>query len=104
MKKVTVTVVVDKWGTHKKGDTLELPLSTARAVAKHGKIEYDGMADEDEHASETGDTSLKVKAAIAIKAIEKMDSVDEIETYTENDERTSVIKAASDRIAELTAE
>ena len=104
MKKVTVTVVVEKWGKYKEGDTLDLPVTTARAVAKHGKIEYDGMEEDDDEGENAGDTSLSVKAAAAIAAIKKMGSVDEIEAYTETDERESVIKAATARIAELSAE
>lgn len=105
MKKVTVTVVASTWGNYKKGDKIEMPASTAKAVASHKVIEYDGMInDEDEEGEGTGDTSLSVKANAAIAAIKNMDSVDEIEAYTDNDERESVIKAATARIAELNAE
>ena len=34
-----VKVIVPKFGTYKAGDEIEMHESTARAVAKHGKVE-----------------------------------------------------------------
>lgn len=99
MKKVTVTVVAEAWGNYKKGDKIEMPVSTAKAVAAHKVIEYDGMPNDDDNDNEVEAGNVKAKDAIA--AIKNMDSVEEIEAYTENEQRESVLKAATARIAEL---
>jgi hypothetical protein len=42
-----VKVIVAKFGTYKEGDEIEMHESTAKAVAKHGKVE---LLDGDEPA------------------------------------------------------
>lgn len=39
METVKVKVIVDKFGTYKKGDEIEMHPSTAAAVARNGKVE-----------------------------------------------------------------
>lgn len=34
-----VKVIVPKWGVYKEGDELEMQESTAKAIAKNGKVE-----------------------------------------------------------------
>lgn len=94
MKKVTVIVTADKFGTHKKGDSIEMDITTARAVAKHKIVKFDDPESEDNDGE-------KVKAKDAIAAIKQMETVEEIETYTKDETRETVIAAATARIAEL---
>ena len=36
-------IVQKKWGNYKKGDTIEMNESTAKAVAKHGVVKLEGQ-------------------------------------------------------------
>lgn len=100
MKMVTVTVTVTKpFGRHEEGDEMEMEISTARAIAKRGKVVFDDVEDEND-----SDTSEGMKATDAIKRINAMDSVEEINQFVSDDKRKGVNEAAESRIEELTKE
>lgn len=86
---IQTKVIVDYFGTYKKGDIIPMHPTTAEACAKKGKVSYDGAPTSKMNAKERSEHILTLQ------------TVEEIQAFIDGEKTDSVLKVANERIVEL---